>query len=157
MTGGSEKAARINRTLAEAAQEVGLAMCVGSQRAAIQDPSLAKTFQVRRFAPDILLFANLGAVQLNTGFGPEECLRAVEMVEADALVLHLNPLQEALQPEGNHDFLVYVEDWGDPGAALDMFWIDVSDDNDNLSLGPDTPNDWVLLDGGNIMVPHTPN
>lgn len=104
MTGGTEEAARINRTLAEAAQEVGLAMGVGSQRAAFQDPSLAETFQVRRFAPDILLFANLGAVQLNTGFGPEECLHAVEMIEADALVLHLNPLQEALQPEGNHDF-----------------------------------------------------
>lgn len=109
MTGGTAEAARVNRTLAEAAQEVGLAMGLGSQRAAIQDPSLAETFQVRRFAPDILLFANLGAVQFNTGFGPLECLRAVEMIEADALILHLNPLQEALQPEGNHDFRVLID------------------------------------------------
>ncbi|MFW5713715.1 MAG: type 2 isopentenyl-diphosphate Delta-isomerase [Brevefilum sp.] len=104
MTGGTDKAARINRNLAAAAQESGLAMGVGSQRAAIENPSLAKSFQVRNYAPDILLFANLGAVQLNYGFGFDECRRAVEMIEADALILHLNPLQEALQPEGNVDF-----------------------------------------------------
>ena len=69
MTGGTDEAARLNRILAEAAQEVGLAMGVGSQRAAIKDPTLISTFQVRKFAPDILLFANLGAVQLNYGFG----------------------------------------------------------------------------------------
>lgn len=104
MTGGTPEAARLNRILATAAQEVGLAMGVGSQRAAISDPTLAETFQVRPYAPDILLFANLGAVQLNTGYGIDECLRAVEMIGADALVLHLNPLQEALQPEGDVDF-----------------------------------------------------
>jgi len=104
MTGGTEKAAQINRTLATAAQEVGLAMGVGSQRAAIKSPELAETFRVRKYAPDILLFANLGAVQLNYGYGLDECRRAVDMIEADALILHLNPLQEALQPEGNHNF-----------------------------------------------------
>jgi isopentenyl-diphosphate delta-isomerase len=104
MTGGTADASRINQILAQAAQEVGLAMGVGSQRAALQDPSLVETYKVRRNAPDILLFANLGAVQLNTGYGVEDCKRAVEMIEADALVLHLNPLQEALQPEGDHDF-----------------------------------------------------
>jgi isopentenyl-diphosphate delta-isomerase len=77
---------------------------LGSQRAAIQDPSLANTYRVRDVAPDILLMANLGAIQLNYGYGPDECRRAVEMVEADALILHLNPLQEALQPEGNTHF-----------------------------------------------------
>jgi isopentenyl-diphosphate Delta-isomerase len=104
MTGGTEKAARINRTLATAAQEVGLAMGLGSQRAAINDPELAPSFQVRDVAPDILLFANLGAVQFNYGYGVDECRRAVEMIDADALILHLNPLQEALQPEGDSNF-----------------------------------------------------
>jgi isopentenyl-diphosphate Delta-isomerase len=109
MTGGTGQAASINRNLAAAAQKVGLAMGVGSQRAAIGDPGLAKTFQIRKFAPDILLFANLGAVQLNYGFGIEECRKAVEMIGADGLILHLNPLQEALQPEGDVNFTGLVE------------------------------------------------
>lgn len=97
MTGGTEEARVINRNLATAAQERGLAMGVGSQRAAIEKPSLAGTYQVREVAPDILLFANLGAVQLNYGYSARQCRQAVEMIEADALILHLNPLQEALQ------------------------------------------------------------
>ena len=104
MTGGSEEGERINRNLAVAAQEVGMAMGVGSQRAAISDPSLENTFKIRHLAPSILLFANLGAVQLNYGFTIQECQRAVDMIEADGLILHLNPLQEALQPKGNTDF-----------------------------------------------------
>jgi isopentenyl-diphosphate delta-isomerase len=104
MTGGTESAARINQNLALAAQEVGLAMGVGSQRAAIKDPDVAHTFKVRQYAPDILLFANLGAVQFNYGYGVDECRQAIDMIEADALILHLNPLQEALQPEGDYDF-----------------------------------------------------
>jgi isopentenyl-diphosphate Delta-isomerase len=109
MTGGTADAARINRHLAGAAEEVGLALGVGSQRAAIEDPGLAAGFQVRRYAPKILLLANLGAVQLNTGYGVDECQRAVEMIEADGLILHLNPLQEALQPEGEVDFRGLVD------------------------------------------------
>lgn len=101
MTGGTEDAGDINMRLAKAAQACGLAMGIGSQRAAIERPGTAATFQVRRVAPDILLFANLGAVQLNYGYGLEECQRAVEMVEADALYLHLNPLQEAVQHGGD--------------------------------------------------------
>jgi isopentenyl-diphosphate delta-isomerase len=104
MTGGTEKAGRINRILAEAAQETGIAMGLGSQRAAIEEPQLSDTFQVRDFAPDVLLFANLGAVQLNYGYGVEQCQRAVEMIAANALILHLNPLQEAVQPEGDTKF-----------------------------------------------------
>jgi len=104
MTGGTDQAGRINRTLAEAAQETKIAMGLGSQRAAIDDPQLQSTFQVRQYAPDILLFANLGAVQLNYGYGLKECQLAVEMIDADALVLHLNPLQEAVQPEGDGNF-----------------------------------------------------
>jgi isopentenyl-diphosphate delta-isomerase len=104
MTGGSKDAEPINRILAEAAQMRGLAMGLGSQRVAIEDPQQAVSFQVRKYAPDILLFSNLGAVQLNYGYGISECKRAVEISDADALVLHLNPLQEALQPEGDVNF-----------------------------------------------------
>ena len=104
MTGGTQAAGRINRALAEAAQARGVAMGLGSLRAALEDPRLASTFQVRPVAPDILLLANVGAVQLNYGYGIDECRRAVELVGADALVLHLNPLQEALQPEGDVRF-----------------------------------------------------
>ncbi|WP_129633251.1 type 2 isopentenyl-diphosphate Delta-isomerase [Candidatus Oscillochloris fontis] len=104
MTGGASVAEQINLALAEAAEYLGLAMGVGSQRAAIADPRLAHTYQVRRVAPTIALLANVGAVQLNYGYGIEECRRAVEMIEADALILHLNPLQEAVQPEGNTNF-----------------------------------------------------
>jgi len=109
MTGGVPEASTINRRLAEAAQQLGLAMGVGSQRAMLEDPALAETYQVRNYAPDVLLFANLGAVQLNYGYGPRECREAVEAIRADALVLHLNPLQEALQPEGNTDFRGLLE------------------------------------------------
>lgn len=104
MTGGTEQASLINRRLAAAAQEFGIAMGVGSQRAALEHPELASTFQVRRYAPDVLLFANIGAVQLNYGYSVDDCRRAVEMIEADGLILHLNPLQEALQPEGDTRF-----------------------------------------------------
>ena len=88
-------------------------MGLGSQRAAIDDPELAATFQVRNVAPDVLLFANLGAVQLNYGYGVDECRRVVEMIEADALILHFNALQEAVQPEGDTRFdglIRHVED-----------------------------------------------
>jgi isopentenyl-diphosphate delta-isomerase len=104
MTGGTADAESINLRLAEAAQEVGIAMGVGSQRAAIENFDQAKTFQVRRVAPDILLFANLGAVQLNYGYGIEQCRLAVDMIGANALILHFNPLQEAVQDAGDTNF-----------------------------------------------------
>ncbi len=104
MTGGAHDVTAINTALAHAAQTLGIAMGVGSQRAAIGKPDLASTYRIRHIAPDVLLFANLGAVQLNYGYGVAECQRAVDMIEADALILHLNPLQEAVQPEGNTDF-----------------------------------------------------
>lgn len=104
MTGGTARAREINRILAAAAQQVGMAMGLGSMRAGIEDPSLESTYQVRDVAPDILLFANLGAVQLNYGYGVEHCRRAVDMIAADALILHFNALQEAVQPEGDGNF-----------------------------------------------------
>lgn len=112
MTGGTMEAEQINLRLAETAQEKAIAMGVGSQRAAIADPETIQTFQVRRAAPDALLFANLGAVQLNYGYSIDQCRQAVDMIEADGLILHLNALQEALQPEGDSNFsdlLVKIE------------------------------------------------
>lgn len=104
MTGGTDLAYRLNQTLAEAAEEHHIAMGLGSQRAAIENPELAYSFQVRNIAPNALLFANLGAVQFNYGYGLEQCQRAVDMIEADALILHFNVLQEAVQPEGDSNF-----------------------------------------------------
>jgi isopentenyl-diphosphate delta-isomerase len=104
MTGGTDLAKTINLRLAAIAQQYKLAMGVGSQRVAIEHPNLADSFQLRAIAPDALLFANLGAVQLNYRYGIEECLRAVELLEADALILHLNPLQEAVQTRGDTNF-----------------------------------------------------
>jgi len=104
MTGGFDLARKVNRNLAAAAQMLGLAMGVGSQRVAIEEPSATTSFQVRDIAPDILLLGNLGAVQLNYGYGIEQCRRAVAMIDADGLIFHLNVLQEAVQPEGNRNF-----------------------------------------------------
>ena len=104
MTGGTADAESINLRLAEAAQEIKIAMGVGSQRAAIENTDLEKTFQVRRVAPDILLFANLGAVQLNYGYSIKQCRLAVDMIGADALTFHFNPLQEAVQDAGDTNF-----------------------------------------------------
>ena len=112
MTGGTPDAGVINFRLAEAAQACGLAMGVGSQRAALENPERAASFQVRKVAPDILLFANIGAVQLNYGYGIDECQRAVEMIAADALYLHLNPLQEAVQAGGDTN-------WKDLGRKIE--------------------------------------
>ena len=102
MTGGTSQAGLFNRRLAEAIQAKGLAMGVGSQRAALEHSDAEASFSVRKYAPDALVFANLGAVQLNYGYSVDQCKRAVEMIEADALILHLNPLQEVLQPEGDN-------------------------------------------------------
>ncbi len=104
MTGGFELAGKVNRNLALAAQHLGLAIGLGSQRVALEEPQVAKSFQVKDVAPNILLLANLGAVQLNYGYGIDQCRQAVKMIQADGLILHLNVLQEAVQPEGNRNF-----------------------------------------------------
>jgi isopentenyl-diphosphate Delta-isomerase len=104
MTGGTNMAHELNQRLAEVAQANQIAMGLGSQRAGIEQEDLVYSYQVRNIAPDILLFANVGAVQLNYGYGPQQCQRAVDMVEADALILHFNVLQEAVQPEGDTNF-----------------------------------------------------
>jgi isopentenyl-diphosphate delta-isomerase len=106
MTGGTAEAGKINRCLAEAAQYLGVAMGVGSQRIALENPKQIPTFAVtRKVAPDILLLANLGAIQLNYGYTVDHCRRAIEMIQADGLFLHLNPLQEAVQDGGDTDWV----------------------------------------------------
>ncbi|MBW4519043.1 MAG: type 2 isopentenyl-diphosphate Delta-isomerase [Scytolyngbya sp. HA4215-MV1] len=109
MTGGTEQARLINFRLAEVAQCYGLAMGVGSQRVAVEQPEVADTFAVRTIAPNIPLFANLGAVQLNYRYGLDECLKVVDLLEADALILHLNPLQECVQTNGDTNFRGLLE------------------------------------------------
>lgn len=104
MTGGTELAMRINRNLAIVAQQNNIALGIGSQRAGLKNPDVAYTYHVRDVAPDILLFGNLGVVQFNYGYGIDECQRAVDMIQADALILHFNVLQEAVQPEGDTNF-----------------------------------------------------
>lgn len=129
MTGGTASAAVINRNLAAGAQARGLAMGLGSQRTALEQPGTAGTFHVREVAPSILLFANLGAVQLNYGYSVDQCRRAVDMIGADALILHLNPLQEVLQADGNWDWtglLAKIEavcrNVGVPVVAKEVGW-----------------------------------
>jgi isopentenyl-diphosphate Delta-isomerase len=104
MTGGTDIAHTINMRLAKVAQAYGLAMGVGSQRIAVEQPQLSETFAVRSLAPNIPLFANLGVVQLNYGYGLAECQQAVDLLEADALILHINPLQECVQSRGDTNF-----------------------------------------------------
>ncbi|MCJ7608948.1 type 2 isopentenyl-diphosphate Delta-isomerase [Candidatus Bathyarchaeota archaeon] len=105
MTGGTPDALRINSNLAEAAEHFGLAMGVGSQRAALETPRLVDTFRVvREKGPSIFLVANLGLPQIVADSGVEAAERAVEMIKADALAIHMNSLQEAMQREGETEF-----------------------------------------------------
>ncbi len=109
MTGGTPEAMTINRRLAQVAARFGFAMGLGSGRVALEAPETLESFCVRAEAPEVLLFANLGAVQLNKGYQARDCARLVELLQADALALHLNPLQEALQPEGDTCFRGLLE------------------------------------------------
>jgi isopentenyl-diphosphate delta-isomerase len=118
MTGGTEAAGLINRNLAAGAERTRIAVGIGSQRKALEDPEKADTFKVREVAPSVPLLANLGAVQLNYGLGIRECRQAVEMIGADALILHLNPLQEAIQPEGQRNFAGLLPKIGEIARSL---------------------------------------
>lgn len=103
MTGGTLRGHEINRRLAAAAEEFGLAFGVGSQRISLEHPESAGYFQVRDVAPTVPLFANFGAAQLARGYGAEAARRAVAMIGADALFVHLNAVQEAVK-DGDRDF-----------------------------------------------------
>ncbi|WP_153732479.1 type 2 isopentenyl-diphosphate Delta-isomerase [Sporosarcina obsidiansis] len=104
MTGGANFAETINRNLATAAEQRGWALALGSTRALIESEAYRQSFDLRKYAPTIPIIANLGAVQLNYGFSVTECRQIIEYTDADALVLHLNSLQEVIQPEGNTNF-----------------------------------------------------
>jgi isopentenyl-diphosphate delta-isomerase len=110
MTGGTQFSTEVNERLAFVAEKDNIAMGVGSQRVALENPLKADLFSnIRKIAPNILLFANLGAIQLNNGYSISDCKKAVDMIYADALILHLNPLQEALQDEGNTNFAMLAK------------------------------------------------
>jgi len=109
MTGGTESAHRINCVLAETAAELGIAIGLGSARILLERPEALSSFAIRDIARGVPLFANLGAVQLNLGVTADDCARLVDVLGADALVLHLNALQEALQPEGDTRFSGLLE------------------------------------------------
>jgi isopentenyl-diphosphate delta-isomerase len=113
MTGADHDLLRaVNKNLATAAEATGVAMGVGSQRVMFTDPQARESFELRQYAPTALLFSNLGAVQLNYGFTIDHCREAISVLKADALYLHLNPLQEAVQPEGDTDFAGLAEKIG---------------------------------------------
>lgn len=132
--GGGEDILSINRNLAEAAEACGVALAVGSQRVMFTTPEARESFDLRRFAPSTALVSNIGAVQLNKGFGTAEAAAAVDVLEADGIYLHLNPLQEAIQPEGDRDF----SDLGQKiGAIADHMPVPVLLKEVGAGLGPD--------------------
>lgn len=141
MTGGiGQEIEKINKNLAIAAQKCQIAMAVGSQRIIFETKNSLKSFEiVRHFAPEITLLANLGAVQLNYGFTELHCQKAIDLINADGLYLHLNPLQEVIQPEGNVNFANLSQKIGliaksinkplilkEVGAGLSLFDIDLT-------------------------------
>ncbi|MBL4819246.1 MAG: type 2 isopentenyl-diphosphate Delta-isomerase [Deltaproteobacteria bacterium] len=103
MTGGVEKSALLNERWAKAAQHFGIPMGIGSQRVALEDHKKASSFHIRKVAPDVFIFANLGAAQIAQGMPAEQVQRAIDMIEANALFIHFNALQEACQ-NGDVDF-----------------------------------------------------
>jgi isopentenyl-diphosphate delta-isomerase len=120
MTGGTAEATRINAAIAEAVERLQLGMGVGSQRAAIEDSKLEKTFAIaRKKAPTAFLIANIGGVQLVHGYGVKKVKKAVEMIGADAVAIHLNALQEAVQPEGQTNFRGVLAKIGEVAGELD--------------------------------------
>ncbi len=121
MTGGTEEAERINANIAEAVEKLGLGMGVGSQRAAIENPKLTETFSVaRKKAPAAFLIANIGGVQLVNGYGISQAKKAIEMIDADALAIHLNAMQEAIQPEGQTNFKGVLARIGEIAGELEV-------------------------------------
>jgi len=119
MTGGTQQALELNQPIAKLAQKCGFGMGVGSQRAMLSDPDRAVTYAVRDIAPDILLLANIGAVQARA-HGPEAAARLVSTIGADALCIHLNAAQELVQDEGDRDFRGCIESIENVATEIDV-------------------------------------
>lgn len=145
MTGGVTRAGQLNRLLAAAAERWQIPMGVGSQRVAIEDESRRDSFRVRDVAPTALLFANIGGVQLVKGWTVEHCRRAVEMIEADALFLHLNPIQEAIQG-GDQDFRGMLDKIAEVCRLLDRERVPVFAREVGFGMSPDATR--RLLEAG---------
>lgn len=120
ITGGTQEAIEINATIAEAVEELGLGMGVGSQRAAIEDKKLEASFSIaRKEAPTAFLIANIGGVQLVHEYSLKEVKKAISMIDADAVAIHLNSLQEGVQPEGQTNFRGVLQKIGEIAGELD--------------------------------------
>jgi isopentenyl-diphosphate Delta-isomerase len=104
MTGGPDKGETINTNLAMAAESCKVGLGLGSMRVILKDPDSAKTFNVRALCPSIPLFANFGLIQLNYGYGADEINQLIDVIQADGIFLHINALQEVMQPEGDKNF-----------------------------------------------------
>jgi isopentenyl-diphosphate delta-isomerase len=121
ITGGTEKAFGINASIAEAVEEHGIGMGVGSQRAALENPKLERTFSiVRKRAPKAFIMANIGAPQIKKSYNLSQIKKAIDMIDADALAVHLNPLQEAVQPEGETDYYGILQKIGELVESLNV-------------------------------------
>jgi isopentenyl-diphosphate delta-isomerase len=121
MTGGAPEAARINGRLGELAEEYGFAMGLGSQRAGLESKELAETYSIaRKNAPSAFLIANIGGAQLAKGLSIDNIKKIIDMIQADALVIHLNPLQELIQPEGELKYKGVFSKISEISGALDV-------------------------------------
>lgn len=104
MTGGASHAKKINKNLAKAAEKVRVGIALGSMRVIFKHPEAIKDFQIKKYCPNVPLFANIGLIQLNYGFGLDEIKKVIEISESDGLFFHINHLQEAIQPEGDTNY-----------------------------------------------------
>jgi isopentenyl-diphosphate delta-isomerase len=121
MTGGTKGAAKINSNLAAAAEELGIGMGVGSQRAGLNSKEMAETYAVaRKKAPSAFLIANIGGAQLVEGLDVKKIKKLIEMIKANAIAIHLNPLQELIQPEGEPRFKGVLESISKISSDLDI-------------------------------------
>ena len=121
MTGGAPEAARINGRLGELAEKYGFAMGLGSQRAGLESKELAETYSIaRKNAPSAFLIANIGGAQLAKGLTIDNIKKIIDMIQADALVIHLNPLQELIQPEGEPKYKGVFSKISEISGALDV-------------------------------------
>ena len=121
MTGGAPEAARINGRLGELAEKYGFAMGLGSQRAGLESKELAETYSIaRKNAPSAFLIANIGGAQLAKGLTIDNIKKIIDMIQADALIIHLNPLQELIQPEGEPKYKGVFAKISEISGALDV-------------------------------------